>query len=254
MVSSRLAVLTLVLAVAAAMPAAAQPQNARERARPAYDQGVEQMRREALEAAVRSFETAVRIDPTYDMAFYMLGRAHLSLKDFASAVRALNTCRDLHLAAATDDFGNRQEAARLRRDRIQDIERYIAELERVRPQTDRIREQIRQFEERKRQIEDLDRSAGQESSPAVPAYVSLSLGSAYFRLGNLAEAERAYLETLAADSKIGEAHNNLAVLYMVTKRYDEAERAVKAAEDTGFRVPQALKDDIKKRKGGGGQP
>jgi Flp pilus assembly protein TadD len=82
----------------------------------------------------------------------------------------------------------------------------------------------------------------------VPAYVSLALGSAYFRSGKLPEAEQAYLATVAADSKVGEAHNNLAVVYMETGRYDQAEKAVKAAEKAGLKVPQALKDEIQKRK------
>ncbi|HSG00368.1 MAG TPA: tetratricopeptide repeat protein, partial [Vicinamibacterales bacterium] len=108
----------------------------------------------------------------------------------------------------------------------------------------------RQFEERLRQIENLDREAASQKYLAVPAFVSLSLGSAYFHAGNLAEAEKAYLETVATDSKIGEAYNNLAVVYMETGRYAEAEQAVKDAENTGMRVPQALKDEIRKRKGG----
>jgi tetratricopeptide (TPR) repeat protein len=249
MVCSRLAAFTLVLGLVGAMPAAAQPQNARARARPAYDQGLEHMSKEAFEDAVRSFESAVDIDPTFDMALYMLGRAHMSLKHYGSAVRALSECRDLHLAEASRSFEDRQEGNRLRRERVREINRFISELEQVTPQTDRIQEQIRQFQERKRQIEDLDRDAALQPDQAVPAYVSLSLGSAYFRAGDLAEAEKAYLATIAADSKIGEAHSNLAVVYMETGRYDEAERSVQAAEKTGLKVPQALKDEIRKRKG-----
>ena len=245
----RLPVLTLAIGLIGVVPAAAQPTNARERARPAYDQGVEEMRREAFDEAVRSFQSAIGSDPTFDMAFYQLGRAHMALKNYPAAVKALLACRDLHLADASRGFSNRQEGMRLRRDRIQEIDRFIEELQRAVPQTQRIQEQIRQFEERKRQIQDLDRGTDLSSAPPVPAYVSLSLGSAYFRAGNLAEAEKAYLETVATDSKVGEAHNNLAVVYMETKRYDEAERAVKAAERTGLRVPQALKDEIRKRKG-----
>jgi hypothetical protein len=38
---------------------------------------------------------------------------------------------------------------------------------------------------------------------------------------------------------------------MQTGRLDAAERAVRSAEQTGFRVQPALKDEIKKRKSGG---
>jgi Tfp pilus assembly protein PilF len=242
-----LSLLTLAVGLAGGVPAAAQPSNARENARPAYQRGVEQMRREAFEEAVRSFQSAIGTDPSFDMAYYQLGRAHLARKDYAAAVQALRQCRDLHLAEASRGFSNRQEGERLRRDRVREIDRFIEELERA-PQTNRIREQIRQFNERKRQIQDLDRDVALSPDTAVPAYVSLSLGSAHFRAGNLAEAEKAYLETVETDPKVGEAHNNLAVVYMETRRFDEAERAVKAAEQAGMRVPQALKDEIRVRR------
>lgn len=249
MVCPRLVAFALLLSPIGAAPSAAQPETARARARPDYDRGIEQMRREAFEAAVRSFESAIRIDPTFDMALYMLGRTQMNLRNHAAAVRALSQCRDLHLAEASQRSQDRGEGIRLRRERIQEIERFIGELQRITPQTDRTREQIRQFQERKRQIENIDQETGLESNQEVPAYVSLSLGSAHFRTGNLAEAEKAYRETLAADSKVAEAYNNLAVVYMETGRYVEAERAVEAAEKAGLAVQQALKDEIRRRKG-----
>ena len=48
----------------------------------------------------------------------------------------------------------------------------------------------------------------------VPPWVSLALGSAYFRAERFEDAEREYKATIAADSKAGEAHNNLAVVYL----------------------------------------
>ena len=82
----------------------------------------------------------------------------------------------------------------------------------------------------------------------APAEVSLALGSAYFRSGSLADAEREYLAALAVSPKFGEAHNNLAVVYMLTGRIREAEAAVEKAEAAGFRVNPQLKKDIKARK------
>src|SRR6185436_9221494 len=72
---------------------------------------------------------------------------------------------------------------------------------------------------------------------AVPGFVSLAVGSAYFRLNQLADAEREYKRALEGDVKYGEAHN-LAVVYFLTDRYDEAERSIKAAEKSGYRVSQ----------------
>jgi Flp pilus assembly protein TadD len=78
-----------------------------------------------------------------------------------------------------------------------------------------------------------------------PGEVSLALGSAYFRNGQREDAEREWKAAVDANSSLGEAHNNLAVVYMMSGRKKEAEEAVKAAERAGFRVNPQLKADIK---------
>jgi tetratricopeptide (TPR) repeat protein len=99
-----------------------------------------------------------------------------------------------------------------------------------------------------RRISDLKARRYHESKamPDTPAWISIALGSAYFRSGAMSDAEREYLEALKADPKLGEAHNNLAVVYMLTQRYAEANAEVKAAEKSGFRVNPQLKEDLKK--------
>ena len=84
----------------------------------------------------------------------------------------------------------------------------------------------------------------------MPAGLSMALGSAYFRLDRHADAEREYKAAMAADAGFGEAHSNLAVLYLVSGRYDLADTEVKAAEKAGFKVNPGLKADIKKKAGG----
>jgi Flp pilus assembly protein TadD len=79
----------------------------------------------------------------------------------------------------------------------------------------------------------------------TPGWMSLALGSAYFRADATADAEREYRAALAVDPKLGEAHNNLAVVCMLTGRYPEADAEIKAAEKAGFRVNPQLKEDLK---------
>jgi tetratricopeptide (TPR) repeat protein len=233
-----------------AFPAFAQRQQsqffdvARERATVPYDAGMAHLRNEAFDAAIQSFQEAIDLDASFDMAYYMLGRTHMAIRNYVAAAVALAKCRDVHLAESSRQFVNKQEQQRYRRDRVNGISARISALK-AGPQNFQVLEEIRQLEERKRQIEDADREITPDR--AVPAYVSLALGSAYFRSGKLQDAERAYLATVAADPKVAEAHNNLAVVYMETGRYEQAEKAVKAAEKAGLRV-NALKDEIQKRK------
>jgi Flp pilus assembly protein TadD len=72
----------------------------------------------------------------------------------------------------------------------------------------------------------------------------VALGSAYFRNNAFLDAEREYKAAIDADATAGEAHNNLAVVYLLTKRGEEAGREVGLAERAGFAVPDGLKRDI----------
>jgi Tfp pilus assembly protein PilF len=115
----------------------------------------------------------------------------------------------------------------------------------------RTAEIVRQLNERKRQLQEtINRDTGLGIENTVPAYVSLSLGSAYFRAGRIADAEREYNATLASDPRSGEAHSNLAVVYLTSGRYEQAEKAVLAAEKAGFKVHPGLKEDIRQKKSG----
>jgi Tfp pilus assembly protein PilF len=239
--------------IATAASAAPQPANrqasARERAREPYVAGLEQMRSEDFAAARKSFEAAIEIEPAFELAHYMLGRVHLAQKAYGPAAAALTRARDLYVSQASRQFVDKQEAQRHRRDRIAEIDGLISNLQGVTPQTFQIREQIRQLEERKRQVQDLDRAKDLTPDKVVPAFVSLSLGSAYFRSGKVAEAEQAYVAAVAADPKTGEAHNNLAVVYFQTGRYSEAKAAVRAAEKAGVKVHPELKAEINAKGG-----
>ena len=242
---------TVIPAGAQTLPTDTLSHTARERAQPSYKAGLDYLRREDYKGALRAFQTAVEIDDTFEMAHYMIGRAQLALRSYPEAVHALSKARHLYASMGTRQFTGNQERERYRRDRLNTLEATLDSLRATTPQTQPIREAIRQLEEQKRQVEDMDRVRSRSEAPSVPAFVSLSLGSAYFRTGRLVEAETAYLDAVAADPKSGEAHNNLAVVYMETGRLDAAERAVRSAEQAGFHVQPALKDEIKKKKSGG---
>ena len=234
--------------------AAAQAPTPRDRAMGSYDSGLEYLLRENFEAAAQSFRNAVIIDPMFEMAFYMLGRTQLMQRNYVAAVVSLERARDIYQAQGTERFTTKAERQQVLRQRLDEIERSINETQAAaaRPanatRAFSMQEQVRQYQERKRQIQDMIRSEEPSAGQAVPGFVSLSLGSAYFRAGRVADAERAYLAALAADGKIGEAHNNLAVIYMESGRFDDAEKAVKLAEKTGFKVQPALKEEIQKRR------
>lgn len=208
------------------------------------------MRVEAWEDAAKAFQQAIDVDSEFEDAYYSLGRANMALKKYVEAIAAYTKSRDLYRAQAGRRFTNQQEAQRYRRDRLTELDEVVRSLQ-TGPQTIRTQDQLRRVQEQRRQIQDyMQRGANFTIENTVPAFVSLALGSAYFRAGKLQDAEREYKEAIQADAKTGEAHSNLAVVYLETGRYDDAERSVAAAEKAGYKVHPQLKQDIKNRKRG----
>jgi tetratricopeptide (TPR) repeat protein len=241
-------VLTLmVLALAVAAVAAAQTTADRERARIQNKLGWEDMRSEAWEKAVKSFQNAIAIDPTFEVPYYGLGRAFMALKNFNNAIVAYERCRELYRMNAGKQFTNAQEAQRYRQDRMLEIDDQIRMVQSG-PMTPARQELLRQLQNVRRDIqENVQRGNNMSIESAVPAWVSLALGSAYFRNSRLSDAEREYKATIAADNKSGEAHSNLAVVYFETGRYSEASASLQAARKTGFRVNPELERAIREK-------
>ncbi len=238
----------IVVLLGAAAHAAAQDPSVRGRAMPPYRAGWEFLRAEAWPEAAKSFQEAIEIDPQFELAFYGLGQAWMAQKRFVEATSAYVRCRDLYRAQAGKQFTNAQEAQRYRADRLTEIDELIRQVQSG-PQSLQSQERLRQLNERRREIQEfIQRGSSISIQNTVPSFVSLALGSAYFRSNKLEDAEREYKAAINADTKAGEAHNNLAVVYLLTGRAGEAEKEVKAAEKAGFKVHSQLKEDIKAAK------
>jgi Flp pilus assembly protein TadD len=97
-------------------------------------------------------------------------------------------------------------------------------------------------------MRDLERQkTSMEAGFQAPGEVLLALGSALFRNGDAAAATLQWEAAVISNPKLGEAHNNLAVVYMEAGRFADAERELKLAEKNGFRVSPQFKDDLKAR-------
>ena len=234
----------LVLDIAAAALAQSADRN---KARTQNRLGWDYMKSEQFENAVKAFQGALDADPTFEMPWYGLGRAHLALKQFTSASSALERCRDLYQQQAGRQFTNQQEAQRFRNDRIVEIDEMIRQVQSG-PMTLQRQDQLRQLQDQKRQLQEIiNRGNSVAIANTVPAWVSLSLGSAYFRSGKLEDAEREFRAAAQADRRSGEALNNLAVVYLETERFKQALEAIEAAKKTGFRINPELEKAIRER-------
>ena len=239
---------TVVIAcVLSLIAGSAQTTTDRERARIQNKLGWDDMKSEAWERAARSFQNAIDIDPEFEVPHYGLGRANMALKKFSAAIAAYERCRNLYSAQAGRKFSNAQEAQRYRRDRITEIDEQLREVQ-SRPMNAATSDMVRQLQNQRRDIqESIQRGNDTSITSTVPPWVSLALGSAYFRSGRLTDAEREYKATIAADNRSGEAHNNLAVVYFETGRYTDAVNSLQSAKKAGFKVNPELEKAIRER-------
>jgi tetratricopeptide (TPR) repeat protein len=253
----RTRVLPVVIATLLLSPATALAQSAnngdRDRAQAPYRVGLENFKAEAWDDAIRYFKEAIDIDSTFDMAYYMLGRTHMAQKKFGDAVGAYERCKALHQQQSGRQYATAQERQRDRDTRLREIDDMIRTYQSIANPNQQVSDSIRQLQNRRREIQEAMARGNSTMSLnlTVPAYVSTALGSAYFRMGNLANAEKEYRAAIEADGKAGEAHSNLAVVYMETGRLDEADKSIQAAEKIGFRVHPQLKEEIKNRRKAG---
>jgi Tfp pilus assembly protein PilF len=206
-----------------------------------YRAGEELMSAEQFEKAATQFTKAIEKNPLFTLAHYELGQSYMALHRFASAVQAYERCLDAFRALYGFGQSHRVEIERQREDDIRELN---DNMRRMLQAGQRLR--ATQTEVRLRELEQQRTSIDAPFHP--PAEVLLALGSAFFRNGQTAEAEANWQAAVEENPKLGEAHNNLAVIYMETGRLDRAEQELKLAEKNGFRVHSQFKADLQSRR------
>ena len=237
----KLLVLALVLIASPASAQFASDQDRRE-AWQHYRAGQEFMSAEEFEKAAAAFHRSIDKDRFLTLAHYGLGQAYMSLRRYASAIQAFTNCRETFRALHGLSERDRVAVERQRDEEVRELRDTVRRLQRMNgARTYELR--ITKVEVR---IEELERQRTSNNGVFTPpAEVSLSLGSAYFRNGDMPAAEREWKAATDANPKLGEAHNNLAALYATTGRKNEAQTSIRAAERSGFKVNPKLKDDVR---------
>jgi tetratricopeptide (TPR) repeat protein len=196
--------------------------------------------------AAQVFSEAIKLDPVLTMAHYGLGQSYMALKEYPKAVTAFQGAVGAFHSAAAESMTLRLENENQRQRHIRNLQDLIRQnSERPLAQGSRearVRDQrIQQWE---MEIAMFERSQGGHAVPKTPPSLSLALGSAHFRSGQMADAEKEYRAALEVQPTLGEPRNNLAVVLLLTGRAADAKKELTLAEKNGFKAPQGLKQDI----------
>jgi tetratricopeptide (TPR) repeat protein len=243
---ARRVLIAALLSIAATLPAAAQQladAQSRREALAFYRTGQEFFTSEKFERAAEEFSKATAKDPLFTLAYYQAGQSYMNLKRYASAIQAFRHClestRALYALAETNRFAVDKQ----RDDEVREMRETVRMLQQSGHQLLAMRAE--------QHLRDIDKQRSSLSTGyRPPAEVLLSLGSAQFRNGDAVAAETEWKAAVEVNPRLGEAHNNLAAIYLQTGRAREAEAEIKAAEKAGFRVNPQLKEDVKKASAG----
>jgi tetratricopeptide (TPR) repeat protein len=212
------------------------------RAMDPFKKGEERLRAERYEEAAAEFQKAVAIYPSFVLAHYGLGQSQMALKRYEEAVTAFSAARDAYYKMASlkmDDQLSALEASQ----RALDGYRNLTGIEGGSGRTANkgVAERLNVLRDLE-QVKKLD-----DGTPQPPAEISLALAGAHFRSGNLVEAEKENKNALRANPNFGQAHNNLAVLYMMGGKVPEAQAELSLAEKSGFTINPKLKEELERR-------
>ena len=225
--------------------------------------GEESLAAGAWDEAAARFADAARLDPQLPLASYGLGQAHMGARRCAQAVQAFTECRDAFRCLASATAAERADTEKRVDGQIRELRDALRNLERERLVTGAMKwkeindqatgsmgDAALSAQKIENALRDLERWKAGLARGEVPAEVYLALGNAYFQSGSLPDAERELLTALRVDPRSGDVQNNLAVVYMLTGRLDEAEQAMKRAEKAGVPVSPRLREEIRKRRQG----
>ena len=210
------------------------------------------------QAAEPLLARALALDPLNAFAQYGQGEAHMAAHRYPEAVAAFSRSREAFRCTSRLSGEERKLAERRMRDAIRELRDGIRSLEDRRLKESRVawkemngetatlQETQRATNNLRNRLEDLESAL--KHGDRAPLGVTLALGTAHFQAGALDAAEREFRAVIRADPDSGDAHNNLAVVCMLTGRLDEAVREVRATENAGVPVTPQLKQELERRK------
>ncbi len=197
------------------------------------------------EEAIKTYQSAIRLEPQYPEAYQQLGLAYASLNQYPEAVKAFQEVIRLRpqSSLAQGNLG----AAYMKMGRFQEARNAFREAVRLRPDDGEAHYNLGLALGKLKR----DQEALGEFSQAVKLQPDLArahrnLGLANLNLNRLDEARQALQEAAALDPKDPQVHYALCVYYARTGNVQALNKEFKALQALDKDLAQRLKEQIKK--------
>lgn len=234
--------LAFALGLPGAVLAGPVEESQRRKAIELYKKGEDLLKGEKFEQAAEQFKKAIELNKDLVYAHYGLGQSYMSLKRFPDAVQGFSGARDAYYRLASVKVSDRMAAEAVGLQMV-DEARSLTGVDgsggRATNKGINMRLNVLRDLEQTKRLDD--------GNPEPPAEISLALAGAWFRQGNLEEAEKENKNALKSRPDYGQAHNNLAVIYLMGGRIPDSRAAVGKAEKSGFTVNPKLKEELDRR-------
>jgi hydroxyacylglutathione hydrolase len=198
---------------------------------PSFEKGRELFARGDTSGAVRAFQSCTQTLPTHIYAQYYLANIHYIQQDYPGALSSIEKAEEaIDFMMALDHFAEREK--------VKEFVKAKKAIEDYWDTTNSCRES-RELEQMYGRVEDEQKKAETQAAQEELRWQKLKSQYAYFHgniLFQIKEYDRAaerYLKAVQEDPQNGNASNNLAAIQFLSRRFDEAERTLREAEQAG---------------------
>jgi len=220
-----------------------------------FETGKELFKKKKLNKAKKELIECLSIFPQHDAASYYLSSIHYDQKDFPKALEFIQQAKENFKKNTTIHAYAHQTYLDLLRDKrssLQDrVQQYQDQLNNS-SLSSSARQQIQaSLGLVKQNISQIDSRLSNPTPPVhkMPVDYFYLHGNILFKIKKFQEAFSQYLEALKTNPKHGPSYNNLANLYFMGKRYQQAYDFLIKAEENGVKVNLKFKKAVLKALG-----
>jgi len=208
--------------------------------------GLKSLKKGNLEKAKKHFLECLEKFPQYVQAHFFLSQIFYQKGDLENALVQIEKAKRDSDAMTRVLMNAQKEAESQRRAQRMDLGRQLENLEAAWETQDGRCAFTAAIISTRSEINALE---GQEavsvaSSTSIPANYFFLHGNILFRLKDYENARKQYLAAIQIDPKLGEAYNNLANLYYMARKYEEALDCMNQAVVSGVEINENLKGAV----------
>jgi pentatricopeptide repeat protein len=217
-------------------------------ASPHYEKGKKYFTKNNLKGAEKELIKCLEIMPKFSEAHFLMANIHYKNNELDKAMASINEAfASIQFAQIYEEKRHQVYLNSLREKKAR-LEERIEQLSTVKDSSDGPNSVNSVKESMLREINDISQKLIEPptKSNEAPAKYHYFLGNIHFKQKQYQEAHKDFLKAIEIDPVYGDAYNNLANLYYMSKNYEKALEFLKKAKENGVSVNPKFEEAILK--------